>query len=883
MKPVSVRFQCFGPYMAEQFIDFQALEKNGLFLICGETGAGKTTILDAMCYALYGRSSGGLRGDLSVMRCKLAEKNDETLVEFIFDSNGKRYKFVRSLKYGRKNLNDTHNCLVLEGEEYVPIFENPKATVVNKKAEELIGLTYDQFRQVIILPQGQFEKLLVSNSEEKEKILVSLFHADRWQRIAEEIYRRVAERDTGLKQEKLQISAKLKEYACENLAQLEEKREEKRLHRDALTEQSATAQQKIAIQKEAYETALLENQGFEVLLRREKEYDALRKQTDYFEQEASILQSADAAEAIRPHFTAWQDAKSRKNRAEGQLVQKEDKHRKAKLAWMQAQAQLDTQEAARPEQEQRKRKLTLLENAREVYRTLEEKRQAVNAAESVLKKAQTAKLRAEMDFSRRDEAWQAAVLAQDRAMEDYRQAQRTYLQGIGSVLAERLAEGQPCPVCGSMEHPTPARKAEGHITEQQLDAFTQKMNEANDAATAARKARTAGEAAKNDAVSAYNQAKQAQAVAQTDYENALAQKMEGIDTSLQLEAAITALSQKVEAYARADVRLAKAMQDAEGDLKASQAELGTAGEDLTAAQTVCAAALAQWQEALAEAGFETENQFHASDMKPEEKQKRTAALLRFRGDKSRAEQLLEEQKALLAGKTAPDLAAVKRELQASEDAYKSMSAQLVLAENTLKAIEADGKNLAKRIAAHDAARVKTDADLDFANRLRGRSGVSLQRYVLGVMLTAITAEANRLLAGVYSGRYRLYRTDEIAGSARKGGLELEVYDSHNNQRRSVTTLSGGEKFLVALSLAIGLSTVVQAQGSGIRLEAMFIDEGFGSLDREAVNDALEVLQGIRQSASLVGIISHVEALAETIPAKIEIKKGKNGSNCVIHC
>lgn len=142
MKPVSVRFKCFGPYMEEQYIDFRELEKNGIFLICGETGAGKTTILDAICYALYGRSSGGLRGDMSVMRCKLAGKNDETLVEFIFDCNGRRYKFTRSLKYGRKNLNDSHNCLELRDGEYVPIFENPKATVVNRQAEALIGLTH---------------------------------------------------------------------------------------------------------------------------------------------------------------------------------------------------------------------------------------------------------------------------------------------------------------------------------------------------------------------------------------------------------------------------------------------------------------------------------------------------------------------------------------------------------------------------------------------------------------------------------------------------------------------------------------------------------------------------------------------------------------------
>ena len=167
--------------------------------------------------------------------------------------------------------------------------------------------------------------------------------------------------------------------------------------------------------------------------------------------------------------------------------------------------------------------------------------------------------------------------------------------------------------------------------------------------------------------------------------------------------------------------------------------------------------------------------------------------------------------------------------------------------------------------------------LAFAACLGGRSGVSLQRYVLGVMLTAITVEANRLLQNVHGGRYRLYRTDESAGRARKRGLELEILDAQNNERRSVTTLSGGEKFLVSLSLAIGLSTVVQAQGGGIRLEAMFIDEGFGSLDRGSIADAFDVLQGIQRSHGLVGIISHVEQLEETIQSKIEVHKDRRGS------
>ena len=256
MKPVSVRFQCFGPYKEEMFVDFETLEKNGLFLICGETGAGKTTILDAICYALYGKSSGGNRGDLSVMRCKMAEPSDETVVEFTFDTNGKRYRFLRTLRFGRKNLIDFHNCMVLENGNYVPLFENPKLKNVNQKAEELVGLNHGQFSQVIILPQGQFEKLLVSDSVEKEKILVSLFKAEKWQNIAEEMYRRVSEEDRKLRGEIADIKSRLSDYNCNKIEELEELFKLEEVQLKELAEAVKESEQQETAQKERSENAI---------------------------------------------------------------------------------------------------------------------------------------------------------------------------------------------------------------------------------------------------------------------------------------------------------------------------------------------------------------------------------------------------------------------------------------------------------------------------------------------------------------------------------------------------------------------------------------------------------------------------------------------------
>jgi len=881
MKPVSLRFQCFGPYVQEQFIDFQELEKNGLFLICGETGAGKTTILDAICYALYGRSSGGLRGDISVMRCKLARQDEETRVEYVFDCGGERYQFTRNLKYGRKNLNDSHNCLIWKEGRFVPIFENPKATNVNKKAEELIGLSYDQFRQVIILPQGQFEKLLVSNSEEKEKILVSLFHADRWQRIAEEIYRRVSERDKALNQEKLRISTKLAEYGCETGSQLEEKREAAAGEVELRTENANRIAREMTAAQTNWEQALLANREFEALEKQKQLVLDLEKKQSFYASEEAVLVLAEAAEAIRPQYLACREAKNRKFRAEGNLTEAQRKRQNAQKELETARLQKDTHAERESADKENRQQLLRLENAREVYRSLSEKQENLLTARKAEERARKAFAGAEKQFGDRDADWRRAVQIQEAAIAAWQQAQQGYLLGIGGILAEHLEEGQPCPVCGSREHPAPARVAQGHISEAVLEQKTDAMNDANTAAARALQKRTQAETARKKAEEAFHQARQTAAVAQSAYENALAGKIAGIDSENALEKTIRDLRAAVDSYARRGEEIEETLAACRGTDAAAQAAQQQAAEELTAQEAGCAAQLALWEEALAESGLETEDRFQAADMDPKQRQKRKEALLRYRGDYERARQTLTEQETLLAGKMAPDLQGIREILDQTEQKSREAASGLALAKSRLEAMDADLQDLGKRLTRYEAEREAVNNDMDFANRLRGRSGVSLQRYVLGVMLTSVTAEANRLLANVYSGRYRLYRTDQIAGSARKGGLELEVYDSQNDQRRSVTTLSGGEKFLVALSLAIGLSTVVQAQGGGIRLEAMFIDEGFGSLDREAIGDALEVLQGIRRTAGTVGIISHVEALAESIPAKIEIVKGSRGSRCLM--
>lgn len=881
MKPVLLRFQCFGPYMKEQVIDFEELEKNGLFLICGETGAGKTTILDAMCYALYGKSSGGLRGELDVMRCKLASKDDETMVEFTFDAGGKRYQFVRSLRYGRKKLNDYHNCMVFEDGNFVPIFENPKFRNVNQKAEEIIGLTYEQFRQVIILPQGQFERLLVSDSTEKEAILVSLFGAEKWQVIADELYNRVAERDRKLRGEIADIKSRLGDYECTSVEALSELIEKKGQEAAELEESAKCSETEEKLWKKKYEEAVVLKESFEELFRRQEKAESLCGQKEAMEELAAFLGRADDAEKIRYIYEEFCEAKKKDTACQKQLKESEAHLKKADAAFIRIQAQVKEHEAGKSAFEADTKRVAVLESARILYELLNDRKAAAQKSAKEEAKQKARLDAAKEDFDKEHQSWLQSMKSQQTAVDAYTKAQNAYLAGISGTLAEKLEPGKPCPVCGSTTHPAPAVHIGESVTEYELDELNRRIVDSGEVVERAASARKAAEKVWQDTELSYNQAKQEAVSAKASYEEVLKQKITGIETTQELQREIELLSERVRIYTEQEESLREELSNAQGQKTASAVQAEKAKAEAEEAAVRLAESRTGWLEHRKAAGFAEDNDYEAALLSVDEKNEKKETLYRFRSELSGAIQAEAEQAEKLQDVERPDFAGIKASLEEAEKQHRTAQKTWILAQQALKDMTEDHKRLSKRKEKYDKERAEVDKDLEFANRLRGRSGISLQRYVLGVMLSSITAEANHLLKNVHHGRYRLYRTNEIAGSGHKGGLELEVLDSQSNERRSVTTLSGGEKFLVALSLAIGLSAVVQAQGKGMRLGAMFIDEGFGTLDQNSIFDALEVLQGIQKANGLVGIISHVELLKNTIPSKIKVVKGKEGSECIL--
>ena len=877
MRPVSLRFRCFGPYMEEQFIDFEALEKSGLFLICGETGAGKTTILDAICYALYGKSSGGLRGDMSVMRCKLAEKEDETMVEFVFDAGQKRYKFTRSLRYGRKNLRDYHNCMVLEDGNYVPIFANPKKQNVSAKAEEIIGLNDEQFRQVVILPQGQFERFLVSDSAEKESILVSLFGADKWQKIAEEIYRRITEEDQKLIRERADIQSRLKDYSCENVEELQILAAQKEQELIRLQSLAERVEKETAEKKRRYEQAVLLNAEFEVLEKWQIKMEQLKAKAGKMEATAQRLAKSDIADQIQPLYAETVRAKEEYARRKNAQKSAEEEKIAAECRLQGIQNKQNKHEEMRVTYDRETKRLALLERAEGLYESLEQKKGVAENAEkewNLLKKKLADK---KQSFEQANVVWMEAMESQQKCMDAYSSAQKQYLDGISGTLAEKLIPGEPCPVCGSREHPKPARLSQKKVTEKELDTLNKKLNACTKAVSRNAELRRNAEAVYQNLQQEAGKAEQNMIALQTAYEELLGQKISGIENAMQLLKERKTSETWILSFREEEKQIQQLLTAVQGEVTAANVQLAKAQEASKEGKLRFEEQQTIWKQALSEHGFADEEEFIRSLMQTKEKNTCRETLISYRTTLENVRTEEQKQQEKLEGKIRPKLKEMEYELQIAETEQKNRSKELILAQQEVQRIKRIEDSLAKRKAKYEKERIRVDANLEFAGRLRGRSGISLQRYVLGVMLSSVTVEANRLLKQVHGGRYRLYRTNEIAGTSHKGGLELEVLDALSGERRSVTTLSGGEKFLVALSLAIGLSTIVQTQGNGMRLGAMFVDEGFGTLDQHSVYDALEVLQGIQKANGLVGIISHVEMLKDVIPVKLEILKGKNGS------
>lgn len=879
MKPCTVEFQAFGPYAGHELVDFEKLAARGLFLICGKTGTGKTMILDAITFALYGKSSGHGRDDFEAIRCTNAAFDVTTYVRFTFENNGIYYRFERRLERKRKNLSASY--MVWQKDEngtWTALFENAKEKMLNEKAEEIIGLSYEQFRQVIVLPQGQFEKFLTSDSADKEKILTSIFGEEKWQAVAQLMFEEATERRQQLKSLQEQISNSLQEEACETLAELEAviaQKKERLVTMEAAYQEGACEKQIRALRDRL---ALVSR--FQDLRRGKARVRAYEeKQHDRAEQEKRI-QDARRAEKVKELLLELHRAEAAQAERKTAVRAADQAAGQAKQQAEQILLQVTAQQQKNDEIEEKKAqkiqltaKITDYESIAALEQNFQKQRKA---AESALQEAEQEKQVYE------SYAPKLVMLheAYETDMEEHRKLLAAYLAGITGELAASLVEGQPCPVCGSREHPQKAVRTEAdtskeHVEEKraEAEAVYQKLQQTMQKQEQAKKKYEE----KQRLAQELQLAKEAAYTRLVEMQNNLIPE---IGSLAELQKKLQQLTDEIGKDTEKLQSLTKMLEQANNTVAetAAKAELARQEEELT--QKKQEAAMQAVAKGLSEHGFADIKEAEQLLMGEKELEGMRRQIADYDAGKKAAEEQVMRLQEELGRQQEPDAEACKTELARLEKLQETYAKETAVLSETIRRLSQKADKLAQAGEGLEEKLLEAEQDLAFAKKLRGDAGTGLQRYVLGILFSSVIAAANRMLSMVHGGRYRLFRSDEKAQGSNKRGLELKVYDknSEEHEGRFVSTLSGGEKFLASLALSIGMSTI--AQKSGIRIEALFIDEGFGSLDEDSITDAMQILGSIQQANGLVGIISHVQLLQERIPTKLRVEETEKGSHII---
>lgn len=867
MKPVELRISGWGPYKELQTIDFTRMEERGLFLITGATGAGKTTIFDAIMYALYGCMSGEVREKGSV-RSDFAKPDTPTFVELSMTHKGESYHIYRNPEYLRPRKRKGADGKELTKEKEKAILTLPDgssvegSSEVTRKIEELLCLDYRQFKQISMIAQGEFTKLLTASSQEKTKIFRQIFDTGLYERIAQLLkersnaiykevsgYRHKMDEDVELYhplEESAEVFATLVQgeaYDYEAvLAFLKE--EKKRIGKE---EKEVLAQyQKLEEQTLVLNGKLVEAQKA-AELQKSLERETERKQLldhrkEEMQQKEILLWKADRAGEIRQQELLCEESAKQIDKIKQQIrhLQEEIGLREQQILTLQKlpEYQADFEAAC-----ELKEKLSGQEQESEHNIEL------CKQLEAQLKKLQELYLKLERE----------ELLARQA----YEETERRYRHNLAGILSSELEENRPCPVCGSLHHPAPAAVTEEHLTREKVDqakkTWLQKQEKTMHQHGETMAARGKAEQAKEKG---------------GELLKAIGQMQEQMD---QLPAEIKALLSK---YTRKSF---------EGELNRllqlrveraeKQEQILTLQEELQKVQELFREREEERDILLTKYGFASREEYQGSLLSKEQIEAGKRELQDYEKNCRANEELLQHLKEQVQELVLADPVKLKEELKEALEEKRAVQQRLSKKQESRNLTERTYISLKTKLAGlkETMERYTLVKGLDDLANGNNKKRLVFEQYVLISCFEEILYAANLRLQTMSAGRYELRRVRGIVDARSKDNLEMEVLDYYTGKYRSVKTLSGGESFKVSLSLALGMSDVIQAQSGGIRVETMFIDEGFGTLDGESLDQACLVLQGLTESNRLIGLISHVPELSEKIPDQIRIHKTNTGS------
>ena len=944
MRPLKLIMSAFGPYAGSTEVDFTSLGERGLYLITGDTGAGKTTIFDAITFALYGEASGEIR-EASMLRSKYADEKTPTFVELTFTLGEKEYRIRRNPEYSRpKSRGEGFTVQKSDAELILPDGQSvTRQKDVNQKIIEILGIDRSQFTRIAMIAQGDFRKLLFASTEERKKIFQKLFHTHLYQSLQEELKRISAQ--TRKKFE--EASASLDQYAegilCGENDPLFDKVLQAREHQIPVAE--------IA---ELLEKLIASDRGSEMGLK-QQEQDLSEKisssdkmlmvATEQKKQKASLASAKAQQQHEIDRASACQEAlqKAKLQQPKIEKLTQKAADLKAQIPEYERLDELisEVAELSRKTSDNQRDFKYKSEKLESLQITFQAQKQELGSLQDAGE--QEAKLTAQSDklqqrvedldglqmeladlhqidkkLSRAQQEYRAMQETAEKSQASYDHMRKAYLDEQAGILAQDLTDGQACPVCGATHHPHPANISTEAPTKEQLEQAEeladQSAKKAGDASRKAGELRGRLEGKKQLVMKmasellgdgCYDSMDTGLAVgddfekiagsgtdAASDFSNIQAMlEARRQETKAALEALQEELKETAERRNRRD-ELGMQIPETEakiGQTEAALQELKAAGASLTARQEAAEKQRDVLQEKLA---YPDKSKAEAAIRNLVKEQKALS------NDIAGAEEACHESEKTLAALEAT-IAEAQRQLSEHDDVdFETEEKRRKSLADEMQVISSRRQEIHARVAANQTTLgkiqerqaqleevetrwrwVKALADTA-GGTLAGKEKIMLETYVQMAYFDRIIARANVRFLVMSGGQYELKRRREAENNRSQSGLELDVVDHYNGSQRSVKTLSGGESFKASLSLALGLSDEIQASAGGIRLDTMFVDEGFGSLDEESLAQAMESLAGLADGNRLVGIISHVPELKQRIEKQILVRKDRSGGSFV---
>ncbi|PRB44201.1 chromosome segregation protein SMC [Arthrobacter sp. MYb23] len=992
--------EAFGPFAAPQHIDFDHLSAQGLFLLNGATGAGKTSILDAICFALYG-SVPGTRQEGKRLRSDHAAPGAEPRVVCEFSARGRRFEVTRSPAWDRPSARGRHGFTTQQAktllrERVAGSWEEKSSRndEVGAELSDILGMDREQFTRVVMLPQGDFAAFLRSKANERLDLLQKLFGTQRFETVERQLLQQSAEATRAVQENTSELKLLLDRVASE--------RDAVDLHTaDTSADATPAARTEPGQDPEAWLAAVEAEVRAEGKRREDEAAEAASLSTRLLEefqeaQERSLrhgrlgaaMQRRVLLELAAPRALENKEMLGKHWRAavlSGQLEAVDSAARKLQTAIARASVirgkleavgldaatadvALETVKAgcavleARLSDEQRLEVITarlatvngeVAEHqaaAQASAAVLEQLRLDVSTVESeILPHVPVADQLAELERAAADADELVGIVAlhatatheldeitrrhlQARtSSQDLRQkwldVRELRLANAAGELAAALESGKPCAVCGSEEHPNPAEAVQTALSLAQEEEDTKERFEASekvlgllaeqvssaaqvlaglvarggsvDAAEAESKRASARDAASAARQAAVELEKLRARHGALSKQIALVQQehAESVSAAAQASSAVHLLQEQCAALEAELAGLREGFPSLRGKLEALMAERGLlqaavdADRELDQAKQAGVDAAASLEKALSESGFASGDEARREILPPADVVGLEKDLADFDAESSRVDELFAAEDLVLAAKEASigELPLTEAELAesrllastAADDARaKALSAGL--AGKSADAVARLGKEY--RTLAQEGREPLSRAHMlaELADTVRGSGDnnyrMSLNTYVLAARLEQVALAASERLVAMSDGRYTLQHTDAKAARGAKSGLGLEVVDEWTGQRRDTSTLSGGESFMASLSLALGLADVVQQEAGGVDIETLFVDEGFGSLDEQSLEQVMDALEGLRDGGRVVGLVSHVAEMKQRITSQLQVVKGRNGSS-----